>query len=62
MGGQTLIPFISISYGLWSTVLLKRICQSVALLINKHFEEVRLLVAFYHEFKHFLQFSVNRAD
>ena len=26
------------------------------------FEEARLLVAFYHEFKHFVQFSVNWAD
>ena len=49
-------------YGLYSKVLLKQVCQSVRLLMNKQLEEARLLVAFYHEFKHFVQFSVSRAD
>ena len=43
-------------------MLLKQICQRVGLLINRHFEEARLLVAFYHEFKHVVHFSINRAD
>ena len=38
--------------------LLKQLRLSVGLLINKHFREARLLVAFYHEFKHFVQLSV----
>ena len=43
-------------------MLLTQICQSVGLPIKRNFEEVRLLVAFYHEFKDFVQFSVNRED
>ena len=31
-------------------------------LINRHFEEARLLVAFYHEFNYVMQSSVNRGD
>ena len=50
------------AHGLWSKMLWKQTCQSVGLLISRHFEEARLLVAFYHEFKHFVQFSVNWAD
>ena len=45
-------------------MLLKQIhvCQSVGLPIKRYFEEARLLVAFYHEFKDFVQFPVNRDD
>ena len=43
-------------------MLLNQICQSVGLLISRRLEEALLLVAFYHEFKHFMQFSVNRVD
>ena len=35
---------------------MKQICQSVRLLIKRHFEEARLFVAFYLEFEHFMQF------
>ena len=51
--GQTTKPFMV--YGV-------QICRSVGLRINRHFEEARLLKAFYDKFKHFVQFSVNRAD
>ena len=44
-------------YGLWSKVLFKQICQN-----ERHSRAACLLVAFYHEFKHIVQFSVNRAD
>ena len=60
--GQNAHAFYQYLYGLWSQVLLKQSCQRIGLLINRHFEEARLLVAFYHEFKHFVHFSVNRAD
>ena len=54
------MPFTSISiYGLCSKVLLKQIYQNVGLFVNSHSEEACLLVAFYHEFKHFVQFFVN---
>ena len=43
-------------------MLLKQIYQSVRLLMNRHFEEARLVVAFNHEFKHFVLFSLNPAD
>ena len=49
-------------YGLWSKVLLKQTYQSEGLLISRHFKEAHLLEAFYHEFKQFVQFSVNWAD
>ena len=32
-------------------MLLKQICQSVGLPMERNFEEARLLVAYYHEFK-----------
>ena len=41
---------------------MKQICHGVGLVINRYFEEASLFVAFYHEFKHFLQFSVNWAE
>ena len=41
--------------------LLKQICQSVGLFINR-LEEAHLLVAFYHNFNHFVQIFVNWAD
>ena len=62
MRGKTPMPFISISIFLWSKVLLKQTCQSVGLLINRHFEQARVLVTFNHGFKHFVQFSVNWTD
>ena len=62
MRGQTPMPLYEYPYALWRKVLLKQICQSVGDFINRHFEEVRLLIAFYHDFKHFVQFSVNLAD
>ena len=40
-------------------VLLKQVYQSVGNLINRHFEEVHLLIAFCHEFKLLVQLSVN---
>ena len=43
-------------------MLLKQTCKSVVFFINRHFEEARLLVDFYHESKHFVQFSVNWID
>ena len=49
-------------YGSWSKVLLKQIYQSVRPPIQIHFEGPRVLVAFYHDIKHFVQFSVNQAD
>ena len=59
MRGKTPMPFILNLYGLWIKVSLKQTCKSLLLLINKHLEEPRLRVAFYHDFKHFVQHSVN---
>ena len=56
MRGQTSMPFISISICFWSKVFLNQICQREGLLMSRHFEEVSLLAAFYHELKHFVQF------
>ena len=62
MRDQTPMPLYQYSYGLWRKVLLKQTCQSIGDLINRYFEEVRLLTAFYHDFKNFVQFSVNLAE
>ena len=43
-------------------MLLKQICPCVKLPSKRHFEQARLLVGFYHEFKDFVQFSINRDD
>ena len=61
MRGLTPMLLCEYPHALWRKLLLKQICQSVDL-INRHFEEVRLLIDFYHDFKHFVQFSVNLAD
>ena len=61
-GGKTPMSSYQYPYGLWSKGSLKQICQSVCLVINRHSQEAHLLVAFYHDFKHFVKFSVNRAD
>ena len=35
-------------------IVLKQICQSVGLVINRYLDEARLPVALYHECKHFV--------
>ena len=58
MGQNAHAFFYQYQYGLWSKMLWK---QNIGLFTNRHFEEAHLLVAIYHEFKHFVQFSVNLA-